>query len=194
MTKSSLDNLERYYAKNRKEWHQWLSENHKNSPGIWLIYYKKNSNTPSVEYEDAVQEALSFGWIDSKVNSLDEERYMQVFTPRKPGSTWSKLNKKRVERLIKKGLMKPAGIEKVEAAKKNGSWAFLDDIEDMIVPEDLKKALNINKHAKENYESFNDSHKKQILYWVATAKRDNTRTRRIKKTVKAAMENKIPFD
>jgi uncharacterized protein YdeI (YjbR/CyaY-like superfamily) len=194
MTKSSLDNLERFYARNRHEWHQWLSENHNTSPGVWLIYYKKNNTQKSVEYEDAVQEALIFGWIDSKVNALDEERYMQVFTPRKQGSTWSKLNKNRIERLIEKKLMKPAGLKKVNAAKKDGSWTFLDDIEDLIVPEDLKKTLNKNITAIENFNSFNDSHKKQILYWVASAKMRKTRKRRIKMIFEAALENKMPFN
>lgn len=194
MSKSVLDSFQRYYAKNRQEWHEWLSKNHETSPGVWLIYHKKNSDKVSVEYEDAVQEALIFGWIDSKVNALDEKRYMQVFTPRKPGSIWAKSNKKRVKRLIEKGLMKPAGLEKVEAAKKDGSWTFLDDIEDMVVPEDLTRALNKNKTAKENFESFTDSHKKQILYWIASAKRHDTRIKRIKLTVESALENKKPFD
>jgi uncharacterized protein YdeI (YjbR/CyaY-like superfamily) len=193
MPKSYLDKLERYYAKNRQEWHNWLSENHETSKGVWLIYHKKNSEKSSVSYEDAVQEALIFGWIDSKVNALDEERYMQVFTPRKPGSTWSKSNKKRIRHLIDNDLMKPAGMEKVKAAKKDGSWTFLDDIEDMIVPEDLKKAFNKNKTAAREFHSFGDSEKKQILYWVASAKRHETRDRRIKKIVKAAIGKKTPF-
>ena len=181
MPNSSLDKMGRYYAKNRQEWHNWLSENHETSPGVWLIYHKKNSEKSSVSYDDAVEEALSFGWIDSKVNALDEERYMQVFTPRKPGSTWSKLNKMRVGRLIEEGLMKPAGMEKVEAAKKDGSWTFLDNIEDLKVPEDLKKAINKNQAAARNFNSFGDSKKKQILYWVCSAKRQETRDKRIKK-------------
>ncbi|OPX58394.1 MAG: hypothetical protein A4E25_01697 [Methanobacterium sp. PtaB.Bin024] len=194
MAKSSLDSLERYYAKNRQEWHQWLSENHETSPGVWLVYHKKNSPKSSVSYEDAVQEAIIFGWIDSKVNALDEERYMQVFTPRKPGSNWSKSNKNRVQHLNRRGLMKTAGLKKVEAAKKDGSWNFLNDIENLVVPEDLKKALNKNKTATKNFNSFTDSHKKQILYWIGTAKKHDTRLKRIKVTVKAAKENKKPFD
>jgi uncharacterized protein YdeI (YjbR/CyaY-like superfamily) len=193
MVKSFLDQLERFYAKNRLEWHQWLSENHENSPGIWLIYHKKNSSNSSVFYDDAVEEALSFGWIDSKVNALDDERYMQVFTPRKPGSTWSKINKERVRKLEKTGQMQPAGLRKVETAKKDGSWNFLDDIEDLIIPEDLNDALNENKTALKNFEGFGNSMKKQILYWIASAKRQETRNRRIQKIIEAAIENKKPF-
>jgi uncharacterized protein YdeI (YjbR/CyaY-like superfamily) len=191
MTKSS-DKYEIFYAKNRQEWHQWLVENYDTAPGVWLIYYKKNSDKPRVEYNDAVEEALSFGWIDSKVNILDDERYMQIFTPRKPGSNWSKTNKIRVSNLIKNGLMQPAGMEKVNNAKKDGSWTFLDDVEDLVIPEDLKQLLGQNTIAKANFEAFSDSSKKQILYWIVSAKRQDTRLRRIKKTVKLASENKKP--
>ena len=121
---SKLDQFERYYARDRKEWRKWLEKNHDTSPGVWLIYHKKCSDEPCVSYDEAVEEALSFGWIDSKVNKLDDERYMQVFTPRKPKSIWSKLNKQRVKKLIEQGLMTSAGLEKIEAAKEDGSWYF----------------------------------------------------------------------
>ena len=191
MAKSS-DKFEIFYAKNRQEWHQWLVENHDTTSGIRLIYYKKNSDKPRVEYNDAVEEALSFGWIDSKANILDDERYMQVFTPRKPHSNWSKTNKIRVNKLIKNGLMQPAGMEKVNAAKKDGSWTFLDNVEDMVIPEDLKQLLEENTTAKANFKAFSNSSKKQILYWIVSAKRQDTRLRRIKKTVGLASENKKP--
>jgi uncharacterized protein YdeI (YjbR/CyaY-like superfamily) len=181
-----------YYPKNRQEWHRWLIENHDKVSGIRLIYYKKNSDKPRVEYSEAVEEALSFGWIDSKVNILDDERYIQIFTPRKRGSNWSKTNKIRVKKLIKNGLMQPAGMEKVNAAKKDGSWTFLDDIEDLVIPEDLKRSFEQNTIAKANFKGFSNSSKKQILYWIASAKRQDTRLRRIKKTVELASENKKP--
>lgn len=190
---NSLDQFEDFYAKNRQEWHQWLDKNHNSSPGVWLIYYKKNSNKPRVEYEEAVEEALSFGWIDSKVKVIDEERYMQVFTPRKQGSNWSKSNKNRVMKLIKNGLMQPAGLEKVNAAKKDGSWNFLDDIEDLIIPDDLKETFKQNKVAQENFDAFSDSAKKQILYWIASAKKLETQQQRIKKTFESAVKNEKPF-
>jgi uncharacterized protein YdeI (YjbR/CyaY-like superfamily) len=189
---NSLDQFEKIYAKDRLEWRQWLKGHHDSSPGVWLIYYKKNSDKPRVEYEEAVEEALSFGWIDSKAKILDEERYMQLFTPRKPGSNWSRSNKERVKRLIKNGLMQPAGLEKIDASKKNGSWTFMDDIEDLVIPEDLKNILEQNKAAYENFEGFSDSVKKQVLYWIASAKRKDTRLRRIKKTVELAAKNKKP--
>ncbi len=193
MSKSLLDQLERFYARNREEWRYWLTEHHETSPGVWLIYYKKNSGKNGISYDDAVEEALSFGWIDSKVNTLDEERYMQVFTPRKPGSTWSKLNKQRIEKLMEKDLMKPRGLEKVEAAKKDGSWNFLDDIEDLVVPKDLKNALNESKLAFDNFEACSDSVKKQMLYWIASAKKDETRIKRIEKTLESIKKGETPF-
>jgi len=190
---NKMDQFERLEARNRKEWRQWLQENHQTSPGIWLVYYKKNSKKTGISYDEAVEEALSFGWIDSRVNALDEERYMQIFTPRKPGSIWSKLNKQRVEKIIKEGIITPAGLEKIEVAKKDGSYYFLDDIDNLVIPLDLKDALDSNKAAKKNFEVFTDSVKKQILYWIKTAKRDTTRKNRIKKVVSLAAENKSPL-
>jgi len=190
---NKMDQFERLEARNRKEWRQWLQENHQTSPGIWLVYYKKNSKKTGISYDEAVEEALSFGWIDSRVNALDEERYMQIFTPRKPGSIWSKLNKQRVEKIIKEGIITPAGLEKIEVAKKDGSYYFLDDIDNLVIPLDLKDALDSNKAAKKNFEVFTDSVKKQILYWIKTAKRDTTRENRIKKVVSFAAENKSPL-
>ncbi len=140
-----------------------------------------------------MEEALKYGWIDSKTKVLDEERYMQVFTPRKPGSAGSKSNKERIKKLIKNGQMKPAGLEKINTAKKDGSWTILNDIEDLIIPEDLKNKLKQNKTAYENFEAFTDSTKKQVLYWITTAKMKDTRLRRIKKTVELAAKNKTPL-
>lgn len=189
MPKNKIDQFQRLEATDRKAWHEWLQENHSTSSGIWLVYYKKGSSKPTVSYEEAIEEALCFGWIDSKVNALDEERYMQIFTPRRPESIWSKLNKQRVEKLLEQGLMKPAGLEKVVAAKKDGSWNFLDDIENLIIPKDLKEALDSNKLAKDNFNAFGDSSKKQILYWIKSAKRETTRIKRIERTVELAVRN-----
>lgn len=145
-----------------------------------------------MSYEDAVEEALSFGWIDSKVKTLDKKRYMQVFTPRKPGSTWSKLNKNRVKKLTKQGLMTPAGLEKVESAKKDGSWNMLSDVEDLILPDDLKKALAADEKAEKNFQQYNDSTKKQMLWWIVSAKRSETRERRLKKVLNLVRHNQRP--
>jgi uncharacterized protein YdeI (YjbR/CyaY-like superfamily) len=182
-----------FCPQSREEWRKWLEENHRTSVIIWLIYYKVKSGKPSVRYSEAVKEALCFGWIDSKVKSLDEERYMQIFTPRKPKSVWSKLNKQYIEELIEQGLMTTVGLEKIEAAKQNGSWNSLDAIEALIIPSDLKQALEANTTAKQYFEAFNNSSKKNILFWIESAKRPETRLKRIEQTVNSAAANKNPL-
>ena len=183
-----LDDFERMTAPDRAAWRAWLVEHHESSPGIWLVYFKKSSGKPSVTYDEAVEEALCFGWIDSKVNRLDDERYMQVFTPRRTGSVWSKLNKKRIERVIAEGLMTEAGIARIDAAKQDGSWVLLDAVDDLIESDGLRAALDANSAARANYDSFADSVKKQALYWVYSAKRETTRSDRIAQIVEAAAE------
>jgi uncharacterized protein YdeI (YjbR/CyaY-like superfamily) len=187
------DQLDKVEAIDRAAWRNWLIQNHQSSIGVWLIYYKVKSGKPSVSYSEAVKEALCFGWIDSKTKSLDDDRYMQIFTPRKPKSVWSKLNKQYIEELIAQGLMTPAGLQKIEAAKQDGSWTSLDAIEALIVPPDLAKALEKDAIAKQNFDAFSNSTKKVILYWIDSAKRPETRRNRIEKTLTAAAENRSPL-
>lgn len=158
-----------------------------------VIYYKVKSGQPSVKYSEAVKEALCFGWIDSKVKSLDEERYMQIFTPRKSKSVWSKLNKQYIEELIEQGLMTEAGLEKITAAKQDGSWTSLDAIEALIIPADLKQALEANETAKRYFEKFSNSSKKNILLWIESAKRPETRLKRIEQTIILVAQDKNPL-
>ncbi|MGK7948428.1 MAG: YdeI family protein [Xenococcaceae cyanobacterium] len=200
--------LENFYATNRQEWREWLKENYHASTGVWLVYYKVKTGKPSIRYSEAVKEALCFGWIDSKVKSLDEERYQQIFTPRKPKSVWSKvlrrkttepawtsskLNKQYVTELIEKGLMTEAGLQKIEIAKQDGSWNSLDAVEALIVPPDLKQALEANKTANRYFEQFNNSAQKNILFWIESAKRSQTRAKRIEQTVIATAQNQKPL-
>ena len=188
--------LKTYFAKDRKAWRKWLEKNHATSPGIWLIYYKKISGKKRLEYNDAVEEALCFGWIDSTARPLDEEKYMQRFTPRKPKSGWSNLNKQRIERMIEQSLMTAAGLEKIDIAKKNGSWESLDKIyapvEQLQIPSDLAKEFSRNKKAKNNFENFAVFTRRQFLYWINSAKRDDTRKERIKLAVMMCAVNKKP--
>lgn len=190
MPKPTLDQLERYYAKDRSDWRRWLEKNHATSPGVWLIYYKQTTGQPHVAYSDAVEEALCFGWVDSKPNVLDDERYMQLFSPRNPKSPWSRLNKQRVEKLIEQGLMTQAGLKLIEAAKQNGAWTVYDTIEDLTMPEDLEKALAANPTAHDNFQAFSNSSKKNILWWIQSAKQPATRSKRIEETVALAAINK----
>jgi uncharacterized protein YdeI (YjbR/CyaY-like superfamily) len=171
----------------------WLIENHRTSPGVWLIYYKVNSGKPSVTYPDVVKEALCFGWIDSKVKALDAERYMQVITPRKSKSVWSKFNKQYIEELTAQGLMTEAGFAKIAAAKQDGSWESLDAIEALIIPPDLEQALAANPDAQRYFTAFSKSVRKNILVWIYGAKRPETRLKRIEQTVIAVAVNKNPL-
>ncbi|QLE55934.1 YdeI family protein [Nostoc sp. TCL26-01] len=185
--------LESMYASDRQAWRQWLEKNHRSSLGIWLIYYKVKSGKPSVKYSEAVKEALCFGWIDSKVKSLDADRYMQIFTPRKAKSVWSKLNKQYIQEIIEQGLMTQAGLEKIDAAKQDGSWTTLDEIEALVIPIDLQQALATNDIAQQNFQAFSNSAKKNILFWIDSAKRQETRLKRIEQTIASAAENKSPL-
>ena len=141
-------------AQDRHAWRAWLEENHAITAGVWLVYYKKHTGKPGISYDEAVEEALCFGWIDSRPNTLDDERYMQFFSPRKAKSPWSKLNKQRIEKLMQQGLLEPAGLLVIEEAKRDGSWSSYDAIEELMIPEDLQQALaqmgkrkNISRHS-----------------------------------------------
>ncbi len=173
----------------RAEWRAWLEQNHTRAEGVWLISYKKSSGKPRFEYEEAVEEALCFGWIDSKPNKLDDEQSMLWFAPRKEGAGWSRINKERVERLLAAGLMAQPGLAKVEAAKQDGSWYALDTIETLEIPPDLAKALAANQKAQSYFEAFPRSVKRAILEWIASAKKGETRARRIAETVELAERN-----
>jgi len=184
-----LSEYERYYARDRAEWREWLAQNHATAAGIWLIYYKKDSGKPRVDHADAVEEALCFGWIDGKANSIDNHSSMQSFTPRKAKSPWSKLNKQRIEALIAQGLMTPAGLAMIEAAKQNGMWNEYDVVEDLTIPPDLEAAFAANVLAQTNFTAFSPSSRKAILYWIHSAKRPETRAKRIEETVTLAAQN-----
>ncbi len=188
MAKSASD-YQILYARNRQEWRAWLEQNHATVPGIRLIYYKKGRGKPCVEHTDAVEEALCFGWIDSKANTRDHESIMQLFTPRKAKSPWSKPNKERVEKLMAQGLIAPAGLARIEAAKQDGSWDALNAIDALTIPADLEAALTENDAARQNFNAFPPSSKKIILRWIESAKRPETRARRIAETVTLAAQN-----
>jgi uncharacterized protein YdeI (YjbR/CyaY-like superfamily) len=177
------------HPKSRADWRKWLEENHARAEGIWLVSYKKATGRQSFDYEESVEEALCFGWIDSRGNKLDDERTMLWFAPRKAGSKWAKPNKERVAKLIKAGLMAPAGLAKVEAAKKDGAWNALDSVDALEIPPDLAKALSKNKTAREYFETFPRSVKRAILEWILNAKRPETRAKRIEETVTLAEKN-----
>lgn len=173
----------------RAEWRRWLAEHHRTSPGIWLIWRKKSSGAQPLTLDEATQEALCFGWIDSTLRPLDNEKSALMFTPRRPRSTWSRLNKERVAWLIAAGLMTEAGRAVIDAAQQDGSWSTLDAIEELRVPDDLEQALAANADAQRNFDALTPSAKKNALWWIESAKRPQTRARRVAETVRLAAQN-----
>jgi uncharacterized protein YdeI (YjbR/CyaY-like superfamily) len=171
------------------DWRDWLATNHTRAEGVWLITWKKSAGKPTISYEESVEEALCFGWVDSKGNKLDDERTMLWFAPRKAGSGWSRPNKARVERLIAQGRMTPAGLAKIEAAKADGSWALLDAVENLEVPDDLAAEFDNYPAARANFDAFPRSARRAILEWIVQAKRPETRANRIAETARLAQEN-----
>lgn len=187
-----MDKVEVYYPASLKQWRRWLEENHLSSQSVWLVMYKKDSDKNSITWSEAVDVALCFGWIDSKKVKIDHEKSHQFFSKRKPKSTWSKINKDKVQRLIDAGQMTPSGYECIEIAKKNGWWTILDSVEKLIVPEDLEEALTKYKGSKEFFLSLSKTDKKLMLKWVVLARRPETRQRRIDQIATYAGQNKKP--
>lgn len=184
-----MKDIQEHYFKNDTEWRNWLHENHSKSNGIHLIFYTVAHEKDSMRWEEAVRVALCYGWIDSTVKSLGNGKRRQYFCPRKPKSVWSKINKDYIEVLIAKGLMHESGVKKIEAAKEDGSYTALDDVENGIVPPDLQKAFKRNKRAFENYENFTRGQRKSYLYWLNQAKREDTRKIRIKEIIRLCRAN-----
>ena len=175
----AISDSEQISLENQQEWRDWLEVNHETTDSIWLVMHKKSSTSFSMSWSDAVDEALCFGWIDSTRRSMDEHRFVQYYCKRKASSTWSKINKDKVEILIKSGLMRDAGQKSIDLAKKNGNWTILDSVEAGIVPDDLKLALRAEVGAEAFFESLSKSVKKMMLHWIVMAKRTETRRKRI---------------
>ncbi len=176
--------MKQLYVTNRDEWRKWLSRHQATEAEVWLIFYKKETCKPTIRYEDAVEEALCFGWIDSIIKKIDAERYARKFTPRKDNSKWSALNKKRANKMIKEGRMTDIGLVTIQTAKKTGLWE--KDGRPQIsfdVPPEFAKALAQNKKAKENFDNLAPSYRKQYIGWIAVAKRAETKKRRIEESL-----------
>jgi uncharacterized protein YdeI (YjbR/CyaY-like superfamily) len=170
----------RFFA-SQKEWESWLSQNHDKENGVWLRFYKKNSGVVSLTYDQALEEALCYGWIDSQAKSYDEKSYLQKFTPRRSKSIWSKINTGHIERLMKEGRMKTAGMLQVEAAKKDGRWQSAYAPQNTIViPNEFMQELKKNQKAFTFFETLNKSNKYAIAFRLTTAKKEETKKKRIK--------------
>ena len=183
------DEYERVQPKTRAEWRRWLAKYHESAPGVWFVAWKKASGNVSPSYDDQVEEALCFGWIDSRPMRIDEDRAALLFTPRKPKSVWAATNKARVERLIAAGLMQPAGLATIEVAKQNGAWDTLGNTEAYEEPADLLAALKRDRTARRYWDAFPPGERKRILQWIVTAKRPETRAKRVEETVTLAAQN-----
>ncbi|MDW5290290.1 YdeI/OmpD-associated family protein [Formosa sp. PL04] len=181
-----MKEVEEYCPSNKQDWRKWLELNHIEKDAVWLIFYKKKSPNHNLNWSESVDESLCFGWIDSTKKTIDTERYKQYFSKRKAKSNWSKVNKVKIKNLIDQELMKAAGYKSIEVAKENGSWTILDGVENLEIPKDLKQELAICKVASEYFESLSKSNKKSILYWVISAKRKETRHKRIIEIVESA--------
>ncbi|MGN6607487.1 MAG: YdeI/OmpD-associated family protein [Jatrophihabitans sp.] len=170
-------------VESRAEWRGWLLDHHASSPGVWLSRWKKDSGRPHVPYDDVVEEALCFGWVDSQPRSVDVLRSLLRVSPRSPRSSWSAVNKARVERLIAAGLMHASGLAVVEAAKASGTWAALDQVEQLVEPPDLATRLDADPDARREWDAFPRSTRRAILEWLSTARTEATRTKRLERIV-----------
>lgn len=174
-----MKDVEEYCPGDKQEWRKWLEQNHKVKDAVWLIFHKKKSPGFNLSWSESVDEALCFGWIDSTKRPIDSEKYKQYFSKRKAKSNWSKINKDKVKVLIDEGLMKEEGYKSIEVAKTNGSWTYLDNVEALVIPEDLEKELLNHKGGMEYFDNLSKSSKKILLYWIFSAKRKETRSKRI---------------
>ncbi len=186
-----IDGRPLVHAETPAEWRTWLEENHDDTNGVWLVSWKKAAGRPFIPYPDSVDEALCFGWVDSRPNRLDDERAMRLFTPRNVKSPWSRINKGKVERLTAEGRMAPAGLRAVEAAKENGAWDIYDEVEDLVIPHDLASALAEDPEADACFQRFPGSSRKNILWWIKSARKPETRSQRVSETVRLARENRM---
>jgi uncharacterized protein YdeI (YjbR/CyaY-like superfamily) len=184
-----LNDAEQLEIASRAQWRRWLARHHARDAGLWLVTWKKASGGPHVGYDDVVEEALAFGWVDSKPRALDAQRSMLWLAPRKAGTGWSAPNKARIERMTAAGQMHAAGRTKVEAAQRDGSWTKLDAVEQLVVPTDLAAALARLPPAAAQFAAFPRSARRGILEWIEQAKRAETRARRVDETAQRAQAN-----
>ena len=186
-----MGSIETYYPKTKQHLRKWLEKNHLTKDAVWFIFYKKHTGKPTVNWSDAVDEALCFGWIDSKAETIDDNTFRQYFCKRKPNSTWSKINKQKIENLMSKGLMTPAGIAVIEVARQNGSWTILDEAEELIIPQDLEEAFTKLDNSKDHFLALSKSSRKYLLQWIALAKTEATRQKRILEIAENAFQKQL---
>ena len=184
---------EAFEFKNRREWRRWLTRNFRRPGGVWLIHYKKRAAKQGLTHEEAVEEALCFGWIDGQLKRRDEDSYVLKYSPRQPGSVWSKINKDKALKLMGRGKMTKAGLAKIEAAKERGSWdRAYTNLRREKIPPDLNRALRSDARARKNFLNLANTYRNMYLGWVEQAKTQSTRERRVREVVRRAGKNLKP--
>jgi uncharacterized protein YdeI (YjbR/CyaY-like superfamily) len=187
---SGIDGGERFQPDTLADWREWLAANHARPAGVWLVTWKAGAPGRTITYEESVEQALCFGWVDSQAKGLDAERTMLWFAPRRARSGWARTNKQRIERLTAAGLMAPAGRAVIDAAKADGSWTLLDDVEDLVVPADLAAAFAAHPGARENWDAFPRSPRRAMLVWLVEAKKPQTRAKRVAEIAERAAQGR----
>jgi len=178
------------HVTNRDDWREWLRKNYATEKEVWLIYYKKHTGKPSIPYDDSVEEALCFGWIDNIIKRIDDEKFVRKFTPRKAKSKWSEANKKRARKMMKEGKMTKAGLAKIREAKKSGEWFKAEPVrKELVIPPYMKEALAKNKKALDNFNNLARSYKRHYIGWITSAKREETRERRLAEAIRLLEQN-----
>ncbi len=178
-----------FQARSGADWCNWLDKHHEKERSVWLIIFKKDSGIPSVYNDETVDEALCFGWADSKINKRHAQSYYQYFAARNPKCNWSRINKRKIEHLLAENRMAPAGLRVIEQAKASGTWDALNDVENLIIPEDLGDALDARPRARQHFEAFPRSIKVGNLEWIFNTKLPSTRAKRIEETARLAQDN-----
>lgn len=184
--------IETFYPQSPQHWRDWLQEHHATQQSVWLLFYKKKSGLPTLSWSEAVDEALCFGWIDSIRKPVSDEAFLQFFSRRKARSTWSKVNKEKIRILTEQGLMMPAGFQSIEIARQNGSWTILDEVEEGIIPKDLRAALEEKPRAFAYFLQLSKTDTRNILQWLVLARRADTRQSRIAEVVERADQQLKP--
>lgn len=184
-----MNEAPQFSPKNRQAWREWLDTNHQNSKGVWLVWHKKHTGKTELTYDDMVEEALCFGWIDSVPRKVDEDRTSLYFSPRKPKSEWSKSNKLRIEKLSTLNAIEPAGLSAIKTAKANGSWDTLNESDALLVPADLVAEFKKYINSYSYFSNFPAGVRKNLLAWINAAKTEQTRHKRIALTAELAEQN-----
>jgi uncharacterized protein YdeI (YjbR/CyaY-like superfamily) len=187
-----INETEYFCPTSKQDWRIWLEKNHKTKEGIWLVMHKKSSPTANLNWSEAVDEALCFGWIDSTKKTMDSQTFKQYFGKRKEKSTWSKINKTKILNLLDQGLVSEMGLKSIDIAQKNGSWTILDSVENLEIPFELAQEFDKKPESKDYFLSLSKSVQKSLLHWVTLAKRPETRLKRAKEFAENAFNRTKP--